>query len=73
MEAIRAWVDKIGQIRLAYSMIKNELGDSKAFYEMLYNLYKQRNHKGFCVEYEVIKRIVFTKYYMNQKESKLHL
>ena len=24
MEAIRAWVDKIGQIRLAYSMIKNE-------------------------------------------------
>ena len=43
MEAIRAWVDKIGQIRLAYSMIKNELGDSKAFYEMLYNLYKQRN------------------------------
>ena len=27
MEAIRAWVDKIGQIRLAYSMIKNELGD----------------------------------------------
>ena len=42
MEAIRAWVDKIGQIRLAYSMIKNELGESKTFYEMLYNLYKQR-------------------------------
>ena len=43
IETVRAWVDKIGQIRLAFSMIKNELGDSKAFYEMLYNLYKQRS------------------------------
>lgn len=39
-ETIRAWCDKITQIRLAYSVIKNELGDSKAFYEMLYNLKK---------------------------------
>ena len=42
-DTIRAWVDKLGQIRLAFSVIKNELGESKPFYEMLYNLYKQRN------------------------------
>ncbi len=39
-ETIRAWCNKITQIRLAYSVIKNELGESKAFYEMLYNLKK---------------------------------
>lgn len=39
-ETIRAWCSKIDQIRLAYSVIKNELGDAKAFYEMLYNLKK---------------------------------
>lgn len=42
-ETIRAWCSKIDQIRLAYSVIKNELGDSKAFYEMLYNLKKTNN------------------------------
>ncbi len=42
-ETIRAWCDKIAQIRLAYSVIKNELGDSRAFYEMLYNLKKANN------------------------------
>ncbi len=40
IETIRAWCGKIDQIRLAYSVIKNELGESKAFYEMLYNLKK---------------------------------
>lgn len=40
IETIRAWCSKIDQIRLAYSVIKNELGDTKAFYEMLYNLKK---------------------------------
>lgn len=39
-ETIRAWCSKIDQIRLAYSVIKNELGDSRPFYEMLYNLKK---------------------------------
>lgn len=39
-ETIRAWCSKIDQIRLAYSVIKNELGNAKAFYEMLYNLKK---------------------------------
>lgn len=43
VDTIRSWVDKLGQIRLAYSVIKNDLGDSKPFYEMLNNLYKQRN------------------------------
>lgn len=43
VDTIRLWVDKLGQIRLAYSVIKNDLGDSKPFYEMLNNLYKQRN------------------------------
>lgn len=43
IDTIRAWVDKLGQIRLAFSVIKNDLGDSKAFFEMLYNLYKQRS------------------------------
>lgn len=42
VDTVRAWVDKIGQIRLAFSVIKNELGDSKSFFEMLYKLYKQR-------------------------------
>lgn len=39
-ETIRAWCSKIDQIRLAYSVIKNEIGDGKPFYEMLYNLRK---------------------------------
>lgn len=43
VDTIRAWVDKLGQIKLSYSVIKNELGESKPFYEMLYNLYKQRS------------------------------
>lgn len=43
VDTIRSWVDKLGQIRLAYSVIKNDLADNKPFYEMLYNLYKQRN------------------------------
>ncbi len=43
VDTIRAWVEKLGQIRLAFSVIKNELGDSKAFFEMLYNLYKQKS------------------------------
>lgn len=43
IDTIRAWVEKLGQIRLAFSVIKNELGESKAFFEMLYTLCKQRN------------------------------
>lgn len=43
VDTIRVWVDKLGQIRLAFSVIKNELGESKPFFEMLHNLYKQRN------------------------------
>ena len=43
IDTTRAWVDKISQIRVAFSVMKNELGDSKAFFEMLCNLYKQRN------------------------------
>ena len=42
-DTIRAWVDKIGRIRVAYSVIKNELGDAKPFYEMLSTLYRQKN------------------------------
>ena len=42
VDTIRSWVDKLGQIRLAFSVIKNDLGENKSFYEMLYNLYKQR-------------------------------
>lgn len=43
VDTIRAWVDKLSQICIAYSVIKNELGDAKPFYEMLCSLYKQRN------------------------------
>ena len=43
VDAIRAWVDKLGQIKLAYSVIKDELGEAKPFYEMLATLYKQRS------------------------------
>lgn len=39
-ETIRGWCDKIAQIRLSYSVIRNELGESKPFFEMLYNLKK---------------------------------
>lgn len=42
-DTIREWCTKIEQIRLAYSVIKNELGDAKPFYEMLYNLKKANN------------------------------
>ena len=42
-DTINAWCSKMDQIRLAYSVIKNELGDSKEFFEMLYNLKKARN------------------------------
>ncbi len=40
IETIRAWCDKIGQIRLAYSVVKNYLEDGKEFYEMLRDLKK---------------------------------
>lgn len=39
-DTLRAWIDKIGQIRIAYSVIKNELGEEKTFFEILYNLKK---------------------------------
>ncbi len=41
VDTIRAWCDKIDQIRLAYSVIKNNLEDGKDFYEMLRDLKKQ--------------------------------
>ena len=34
-DTIRAWVDKLSQICIAYSVIKNELGDARPFYELL--------------------------------------
>ncbi|SDJ32367.1 hypothetical protein SAMN04487760_10564 [Lachnospiraceae bacterium G41] len=40
IETIRAWCDKIGQIRLAYSVIKNNIDAGKEFYEMLRDLKK---------------------------------
>ena len=40
IETIRAWCDKIGQIRLAYSVIKNNIDNGKDFYEMLRDLKK---------------------------------
>ncbi len=43
VETIRAWCDKIGQIRLAYSVIKNNIDDGKDFYEMLRDLKKANN------------------------------
>lgn len=39
-ETIRAWCNKIEQIRLAYSVIKNYIDDGKEFYEMLRDLKK---------------------------------
>lgn len=39
-ETLHAWNSKIGQIKVAFSVIKNELGEEKAFFEMLYNLKK---------------------------------
>lgn len=42
-ETIRAWSDKIAQIRIAYSVIKNDLGDEKELFEILYNLKKANN------------------------------
>ena len=43
VETIRAWCDKIGQIRLAYSVIKNNIEEGKEFYEMLRDLKKANN------------------------------
>jgi hypothetical protein len=40
IETVRAWCDKIGQIRLAYSVTKNNLDDGKEFFEMLRDLKK---------------------------------
>lgn len=40
IETVRAWCDKIGQLRLAYSVIKNNIEDGKEFYEMLRDLKK---------------------------------
>lgn len=42
-ETIRAWADKIAQIRIAYSVIKNDLGDEKELFEILFNLKKANN------------------------------
>lgn len=39
-DTLRAWVSKLGQIKIAFSIIKNDLGEEKAFFEMLYNLKK---------------------------------
>lgn len=39
-DTVRAWCDKLSQIRLAYSVIKNELGELKPLFEMLYNFKK---------------------------------
>lgn len=43
IETIRAWCDKIGQIKLAYSVIKNNIDEGKDFYEMLRDLKKANN------------------------------
>ena len=43
IETIRAWCDKIGQIRLAYSVIKNNIDEGREFYEMLRDLKKANN------------------------------
>ena len=40
IETIRAWCDKISQIKVAYSVIKNNIDDGKEFYEMLRDLKK---------------------------------
>lgn len=40
-DTISAWLEKIGQIRLSYSMIKNYLGDERDFMDMLYTIKKQ--------------------------------
>lgn len=40
VETIRAWCEKIGQIRLAYSVIKNNLDSEKDFFECLRDLKK---------------------------------
>lgn len=39
-ETIRAWCDRISQIRLAYSVIKNNIDDGKEFYEILRDMKK---------------------------------
>lgn len=39
-DTLRAWISKLGQIKVAFSVIKNDLGEEKAFFEMLYNLKK---------------------------------
>lgn len=43
LDTIRAWCSKIEQIRLAFSVIKNDLGDARAFLEMLYHLKKSNS------------------------------
>lgn len=40
VETIRAWCDRIGQIRLAYSVVKNNIGEGREFFEMLRDLKK---------------------------------
>ena len=42
-ETIRAWCNKVSQIRLAYSLIKNDLGENREFFEMLRDLKKTNN------------------------------
>lgn len=39
-ETMRSWLSKLDQIRVAYLVIKNDLGEAKPFYEMLYNFKK---------------------------------
>ena len=43
VDTIRAWCDKIGQIRLAYSVIKNNLDEGREFYELLRDMKKANN------------------------------
>lgn len=43
IETVRAWCDRIGQIKLAYSVIKNSIDEGREFYEMLRNLKKDNS------------------------------
>ncbi len=40
LETITAWINKTDQIKIAFSVMKNELGEEKQLFEILYNLKK---------------------------------
>ena len=42
VDTLKTWLEKLSQIKLSFLLIKNDFGERKPFYEMLYTLARQK-------------------------------